>query len=62
MYDSFTHTQSRASDGITNSSMLSNPADAQNVSYLGLCGRGICPKSSAENGPGTFNPRLLVSI
>ena len=27
--------------------MLSNPADAQNVSCLGLCGREICPKSSA---------------
>ena len=48
MYDSFTHTQSRASDGITNSSMLSNPADAQNVSYLGLCGREICPKINPD--------------
>ena len=27
--------------------VLSNPADAQNVSCLGLCGRDICPKSSA---------------
>ena len=27
--------------------MLSNTADAQNVSCLGLCGRDICPKSSA---------------
>ena len=36
-----------ASDSETNSSMLSNPADAQNVSCLGLCGRNICPKSSA---------------
>ena len=26
---------------VTNSSMLSNPADAQNVSCLGLCGRDI---------------------
>ena len=26
-------------------SVLLNPADAQNVSCLGLCGRDICPKS-----------------
>ena len=26
---------------------LSNPADAQNVSYLGLCGIIICPKCYA---------------
>ena len=32
---------------VTDSSTLSNPADAQNVSCLGLCGRDICPKSSA---------------
>ena len=36
----------RASDSVTDSSVLSNPADAQNVSCLGLCGRDICPKSS----------------
>ena len=36
-----------ASDSVTDFSMLSNPADAQNVSCLGLCGRDICPKSSA---------------
>ena len=36
-----------ASDSVTDSSVLSNPADAQNVSFLGLCGRDICPKSSA---------------
>ena len=36
-----------ASDSVTDSSVLSNPADAQNVSCLGLCGRDICPKSSA---------------
>ena len=36
-----------ASDSITDSPTLSNPADAQNVSCLGLCGRDICPKSSA---------------
>ena len=34
-----------ASDSITGSSVLSNPADAQIVSCLGLCGRDICPKS-----------------
>ena len=36
-----------ATDSVTDSSVLSNPADAQNVSCLGLCGRDICPKSSA---------------
>ena len=35
------------SDSITDSSMLLSPADAQNVSCLGLCGRDICPRSSA---------------
>ena len=35
-----------ASDSVTDSSVLSNPADAENVSCLGLCGRDICPKSS----------------
>ena len=40
---------------------LSNPADAQNVSCLGLCSRDICPKSSSLYGPGTFKPKLLVS-
>ena len=35
------------SNSITDSSMLSNPADLQNVSYLGLCGEDICPKTSA---------------
>ena len=49
-----------ASDSITDSSVLSNPTDAQNVYCLGLCGRDICPKSTAC--PGTFNPELLVSI
>ena len=39
--------QRGASDRVNDSSMLSNPADAQNVSCLGLCGRDICPKSSA---------------
>ena len=36
-----------ASDSVTDSSVLSNPADAQNISCLGLCGRDICLKSSA---------------
>ena len=31
-------------DSVTDSSVLSNPADAHNVSCLGLCGRDICPK------------------
>ena len=34
-------------DSVTESSVLSNPANAQNVSCLGLCGRDICPKGSA---------------
>ena len=34
-------------DSVTDSSVLSNPADAQNVSCLGLCDRDICPKNSA---------------
>ena len=42
--------------------MLSNPADAQNVSSLGLGGRNIWPKSSALYRLGTFKPHLLVSI
>ena len=36
-----------ASDSITDSSVISRPVDAQNVFGLGLCGRDICPKSSA---------------
>ena len=36
-----------ASDSIANFSMFSNPADAQNISCLGLCGMDICPKSNA---------------
>ena len=39
--------QRSTSDSVTDSSVLSNSADAQNVSCLGLCGRGICPKSYA---------------
>ena len=51
-----------ASDSITDSSMFSNLADAQNVSYLGLrCGDN-CPKNSALYGPCTFNPQFLVSM
>ena len=34
-----------ASDSIANFSTFSNPADAQNVSCLGLCGRNIYPKA-----------------
>ena len=51
-----------ASDSVTDSSVISNPADAQNVSCLGLCGRDICPKSYALYEKGTFNPQLSVSI
>ena len=36
-----------ASDSATDSSTLSNPADAQNVSCLGLCGKDICLKCYA---------------
>ena len=36
-----------AFDSVTDSSVLSNPADAQNVSCLGLCGKDIYPKSYA---------------
>ena len=39
--------QRGASDSVTDISVLSNPADAQNVSCLGHCGKDICPKSSA---------------
>ena len=39
--------QRGVSDSVTESSLISKPADAQNVSYLGLCGRYICPKRSA---------------
>ena len=48
-FDQFNFNASRrgASDSVTDSSVPSNPADAQNVSCLGLCGRDICPKSSA---------------
>ena len=35
------------SDSVIDSSVFSNPADAHNVCCLGLCGRDICPKSSA---------------
>ena len=38
---------SRASDSVDNLSVLSNPADAQNVSCLRLCHRDICSKSYA---------------
>ena len=41
--------QREASDSVTGSLSLvvSNPADAQNISCLGLCGRDVCPKSYA---------------
>ena len=39
--------QRGAPDSVANFSSLSNPADAQNVSCLGLCGRDISPKSYA---------------
>ena len=38
--------------------VLSNPADVQNFSCLGLCGKVICP----SYGLGTLNPQLSVSI
>ena len=40
-------TQRRASDSVTEFSVLLNHADVQNVSCLGLCGRDICSKSIA---------------
>ena len=49
-------------DRKTDSSVLSNPTDSQNVSCLGLCGRDICPEDYAQYGLGTFNPQLSVSI
>ena len=51
-----------ASDSVTESPMLSNPADAQNVSCMGLCVRDLCPKSYASYGLGTLNSQLSVSI
>ena len=48
--------QHGASDSIAYFSALSNPADTQSVSCLGLCGRDICPKSYAWYGLGTLNP------
>ena len=39
--------QRGASGSITDISMLSNPAGAQNISYLGLCGRDTCLKNYA---------------
>ena len=37
--------QRGASDSFTDSSMLSNPAEAHNVSCLGLCGRVFSQKA-----------------
>ena len=39
--------QRGASDNVAYFPALSNPADAQNISCLGLCDRDICPKSYA---------------
>ena len=36
-----------ASDSATDSSTLSNPTEALNVSCLELCGRSICSRNSA---------------
>ena len=47
--------QRGASDSVAYFTALSNPADAQNGSCLGLCGRDICPKSYTLYGLGTFN-------
>ena len=57
------HSQHGASDdSVTDFSVLLNPADAQNVSCLGLCGMDICPKSYASYGLGAFTPQLSISI
>ena len=58
----FTKSQRGASDSVANFSTLSNPADAQNASCLGLCDREICPIIYSSYGLGTFNPQLSVSI
>ena len=50
------------SESIANFSGLSNHADAQAVSCLGLCGRDICPKCYDSYGLSTFNPHLSVCI
>ena len=39
--------QREVSDKVANFSVLSNPADGQNVSCLALCDRDICPISYA---------------
>ena len=39
--------QRGASDSVAGFSELSNPADVQNASCLGLCGKDICPKRYA---------------
>ena len=36
-----------ASNSVTDFSALSNPAGAQNISCLGLCGNDSCPKGYA---------------
>ena len=52
--------QHEAFDSVVNFLVLSNPADAQKVTSLGLCGRDICPKIYAYYGLGNFNPQLAV--
>ena len=42
--DNYNASRHGASDSVTDSSVLSNPTDAQNVSCLRLCGRDICPE------------------
>ena len=37
--------QGGVSEDISDFSVFSNPADAQNASCLGLCDRNICPKN-----------------
>ena len=43
-----------ASDSVTDSSVLSNSADTQNVSCLGLSGTIIFPKTYVSYGLDTF--------
>ena len=38
--------QRGAPDSVADTSVLSNPADTQNVFCLGLCGSDVCPKTS----------------
>ena len=47
MFRNYWFCQSEASDTVTNFSVLSNPADARNVSKMRLWGRDFCSKSYA---------------